>query len=670
MISLAQFLQKKVIWPLVIFLGIVISTCIAICIALFYNQEIENRNLVLERAVESLQNPVSLGSYIEIKSRLLSHNGKFPQYCLDFFSPSFHTNLCSSENNIKRFDLNKKVSININSDQVVSLYFSWKPFIKKMVGIILLITFILLSVGFMLLRKAKEIADQLNNEVLMIYRNTDADKNTFKISEFKNISDQFLYYIKSQSKMLENEARSEMAKQVAHDIRSPLSALEVMTESLIAFPESERILIRHAIQRINDIANELLQKGNIPPSPALDKETETQLTIELIPALIDMLVSEKRIQFREHSKLIIEADLKNSFGIFSSINAKELKRVISNLVNNSVEAFQNHVGQITIRVHNTNSHIIISVIDNGCGIPAHIVKQLGQSRFTYGKENIDNGGNGLGLYHAKQTIENLGGKIKIKSLEGTGTTIEIYLKLAKNPSWFSSQIDLSKKNTVVSLDDDMSIHQIWKMRLNNKINQETTLSGVAFKKLVQENISDLASIQFLIDYELLNQNKTGLDLIEELGIAQNSILVTSRYHDADIQSRAMSLGLKILPKSLAAFVPIQLKQIIFDLILLDNDELVRLTWEVKAKKSGKKILCLSTAAELRGKLSDLTSETLFYIDVQLSDTENGELISKELFDLGFTNLYLATGHNSDDFSHLTWIKGVVGKSPPSFLETY
>jgi anti-sigma regulatory factor (Ser/Thr protein kinase) len=321
-----------------------------------------------------------------------------------------------------------------------------------------------------------------------------------------------------------------------------------MISSLVSFPENERVLIHHAIQRINDIANELLQKGNQIRVKHEPGDTETQLTIELIPALIDILVSEKRMQYREFSGLVIETDLKDSFGTFASVNARELKRVISNLVNNSVEAFKNQIGQIAIRVRNSNSHVIISVIDNGRGIPVHLIEKLGQSGLTHGKENLENSGNGLGLYHAKQTIEHLGGKIKIRSTEGSGTTIEIYLKLAEAPTWFSAQIDLSRKTTVVSLDDDLSIHQIWKKRLSNTINQKQIQSGASFEKLFRENLSDLPSTQFLVDYELLNQGKTGLDLIEELGIAQNSILVTSRYDDAEIQKRSKSLGLKILPK--------------------------------------------------------------------------------------------------------------------------
>ena len=63
----------------------------------------------------------------------------------------------------------------------------------------------------------------------------------------------------------------------------------------------------------------------------------------------------------------------------------------------------------------------------------------------------------------------------------------------------------------------------------------------------------------------------------------------------------------------------------------------------------------------------LTSYNIFYIDVHLSDNENGEQVTKELFELGFKNLYLATGFEVDQFSHITWIKGVVGKSPPKWI---
>jgi hypothetical protein len=64
-------------------------------------------------------------------------------------------------------------------------------------------------------------------------------------------------------------------------------------------------------------------------------------------------------------------------------------------------------------------------------------------------------------------------------------------------------------------------------------------------------------VVFLSDYELLRQNKNGLQIIEESGI-KNTILVTSYYANSSIRDRAVKLGVRILPKQLASTVPIDI----------------------------------------------------------------------------------------------------------------
>ena len=57
-------------------------------------------------------------------------------------------------------------------------------------------------------------------------------------------------------------------------------------------------------------------------------------------------------------------------------------------------------------------------------------------------------------------------------------------------------------------------------------------------------------------------------------------------------------------------------------------------------------------------------DSTFYIDSNLSDNQKGETIAKELFGKGFKNLYLATGYEPEEFCHLNFLKGVIGKDPP------
>lgn len=75
------------------------------------------------------------------------------------------------------------------------------------------------------------------------------------------------------------------------------------------------------------------------------------------------------MQFREYAELEIEIDLKNGFGAFAIINSNELKRVISNLVNNAVESFDNFQGKVFVSIRKVDvekSPIVeIYVKDNG-----------------------------------------------------------------------------------------------------------------------------------------------------------------------------------------------------------------------------------------------------------------------------------------------------------------
>lgn len=472
---------------------------------------------------------------------------------------------------------------------------------------------------------------------------------------------------------------NQIASQVSHDIRSPLSALTMVIGTLKEVPEEKRLLIRNATQRINDIANDLLQKGKTKSIVTNESwsqlPTETvSLTTEFIPVILDILVSEKRMQFREFANLEIDVDLKHSFGAFAKINATEFKRVLSNLINNAVEAFNNHHGKVVIGVRKKENsgkgqQVEVFIKDNGKGIPKHIINKLGQMGVSHGKEGTQSG-SGLGIYHARKTVEALGGQMIIESTEGHGTVIRLSFPLSEAPIWFAQKIDFTGKKYLVSLDDDISIHQIWLGRLQSlnpgDIEHIKFLSGDAFLHYVNQNIKNLKQSIFLVDYELLNQAKTGLDLIEELGIEKYTILVTSRYEEPSIQNRANRLRLLILPKSLAGFVPFEFKQPkeTFDWILIDDDNLIHDTWAMAAKESGYSFKGFKSAAEFNSYRDKIDLNTNIYIDSNLGNSSKGEDLAKDLFQLGFKNLYLATGYQSEQFPEMPYIKGIVGKDAP------
>lgn len=362
----------------------------------------------------------------------------------------------------------------------------------------------------------------------------------------------------------------ENAAQIAHDIRSPLSALTLlMSSSIVELPEDVRLLVRSAVNRINDIANSLIARSKEEFAAGRMPDSDASLKPALLAPLIENVVSEKRIQFLEKKSLTIQADVSQGYGLFSLIGASDLQRVLSNLINNAVEALQNNSGFVTVSLVEGKDEILISVKDNGRGIPKHLLDRLGEFGLTHGKEGTPSG-SGLGLYHAKKIVEAAGGQIRIDSEEGVGTTVILHLTKCSAPSWFLTELRLKKNTLVVTLDDDLSIHQLWKERLLKargglrekdlftftSINEFKAWYLRRFMTASSDVPSKQENLTYLIDYEFISHSESGIDVIEDLNLIQRAVVVTSRFEDPNIQTRAEKLGLKIIPKSHTSSVPI------------------------------------------------------------------------------------------------------------------
>lgn len=501
---------------------------------------------------------------------------------------------------------------------------------------------------------------------------------------FYEIKKSALLYAESVTRKTVDQAILEINTQVAHDIRSPLAALDVIIGSVDQLPEEKRIIIRSAVGRIRDIANNLLDKSK--ESLLSVSDSSSKVSIELIAPIIDSIVSEKRTQFREYSLVDISIDLNKSYGIFAKVNVSELKRIISNLINNAFEAAEpNKLLLIVVKVEciDDNSFCIV-IEDNGKGIPSHILAKLGERGVSEGKDNLSPGsGSGLGVYHAKKIIESFNGHLIIESEntpgEKRGSIFTIKLPRSETPDWFVKELVMVSDKAIVSLDDDISIHQIWSDRLaslqvknEKKLKHNIFSSGDEFLTAAPDLIN-FANF-FLIDLELLRQKRTGLDVIEELNsthpeILAKTILVTSLYEDSFVRERCARLGIGIIPKGMAGLVPMKIHEVrSIDAVLLDDDELVRMTWSIQAKRKGKNLEIYKHADELLRDLSQFEKSTPFYVDSNLGKDSDGnevkgEIILEALHKRGYTELFLCTGYEPENFSHLFFIKKVFSKNP-------
>jgi len=119
---------------------------------------------------------------------------------------------------------------------------------------------------------------------------------------------------------------------------------------------------------------------------------------------------------------------------------------------------------------------------------------------------------------------------------------------------------------------------------------------------------------------------------------------------------------------MAGFVPIELREQKakehWDAVLIDDDSDMHFAWTLSAKTKNKLLKTYFRPSEFLSEAENYFNDVPIYVDSSLKNGEKCELLSKKLYDLGFTNLYLATGFQPEKFGELPWIKQVVGKNPP------
>lgn len=489
-----------------------------------------------------------------------------------------------------------------------------------------------------------------------------------ELMEIKNVFEMllrntYLEYVKRVEAEKE-KVLIDLAASVAHDIRSPLAALEMVIKDIQNIHEEQRLIIRHATNRISDIANNLLSQYKQNKHVDLLDENEHVRPV-LISNLLMSVISEKRAQYINLPLSIIFNASNEAYGKFANISASTFTRVISNLIDNAVEAESNEL-ILTLCYIKQDNFLSIDVLDNGKGMSDDIRNKILQGEYVTTK----NHGHGLGLQHAVKTVTELwNGFFDIKSGMHSGTIINILLPGVSAPQWFLSELFVDVKCRIVIVDDDESIHQIWRKRfgeINSTFRLIHLYSPEDLLGWTQDNIT--ISCVFLIDYEFIGSISSGLCLINDLGIAASSYLVTSRYDDLDLCDYSEKAGLKVIPKSYAIHIPIYLINHSYgetsNIVFIDDDKSLTYAWKLYAATKGISIATYNSTSDFCQDMGLFHLNTCIYIDYDLNESISGQDFAKKLYEIGFRDIYLTTGYRDLVFPEMYWIKKVIGKSPP------
>jgi len=212
------------------------------------------------------------------------------------------------------------------------------------------------------------------------------------------------------------QAWREMAKQVAHEIKNPLTPMRLSVQSFQRKfnPEDENI---H--QKVSEYSNTLIQQidtmssiasafSNFAKMPAQQSE---ELDVVYIVKLALDIFNEHYISFEAEDDEII-----------AKFDRTQLIRVVTNLVKNSIQAMPAGKAdpRIGVKVFSDGKLVKITVEDNGSGISDDTKSKIFEPKFT-----TKTSGMGLGLAMVKNIVETFGGSITFTSKEGKGTTFTV-----------------------------------------------------------------------------------------------------------------------------------------------------------------------------------------------------------------------------------------------------
>jgi nitrogen fixation/metabolism regulation signal transduction histidine kinase len=214
----------------------------------------------------------------------------------------------------------------------------------------------------------------------------------------------------------------EMAKQVAHEIKNPLTPMKLSVQQLQRTynpedPKSGDKLQKVAnsiveqIDALTKIANEFSTFAKMP-----NPSEERLELISLVKRVKEVFTADDGSEITVHS---------DEDEIFIKADKDQIIRVFNNLIKNATQAIpQDQEGKITIDLKMESSTVLVTITDNGVGIEQSKLGKIFVPYFTT-KSN----GTGLGLAMVKQMVENHHGSIDFDTVEGKGTTFFIKLPL-------------------------------------------------------------------------------------------------------------------------------------------------------------------------------------------------------------------------------------------------
>lgn len=289
--------------------------------------------------------------------------------------------------------------------------------------LILFVSFTSTFLIYMMLRPFQKIVKGIE-DVTEGYENDNLKVNTYQ--ETEDISEAFNKML-GRMRILD-DSRQEFVSNVSHELKTPLTSVKVLADSLLMQEDVPVELYREfmqditeEIERENKIINDLLSLVK------MDKRaSDLNIKQENINELVERILKRLRpIAMQSNVEVVFE-----SFRpVIAEVDEVKLSLAITNLVENAIK-YNHEEGWVRVSLNADHKYFYLKIADSGMGIPQDSLDHIFERFYRVDKSHSrEIGGTGLGLAITRNAIVMHQGAIKVHSEEGVGTTFTVRIPL-------------------------------------------------------------------------------------------------------------------------------------------------------------------------------------------------------------------------------------------------
>ena len=292
--------------------------------------------------------------------------------------------------------------------------------IEIIVWVVLLIVAFFLS-GFML-KPFKKLAKSINQASF-------GNMDPIEVKGIAEVEDIVDSYNKTLSRLKHlDESRQEFVSNVSHELKTPITSIKVLADSLTSMGEAPVELyqeflgdISHEIDRETSIIEDLLAMTRL-------EKSENKITPEAvnINEMLERILKSLRLIAKQRN---IEVTLESYRPVIAEVDEIKFSRAVTNLIENAIK-YNKDNGEVRVSLNADHNYFYIKITDTGVGIPEDAKDKIFERFYRVDKaRSRDTGGTGLGLAITKSIIQLHHGVIRVHSELGEGSIFHIRIPL-------------------------------------------------------------------------------------------------------------------------------------------------------------------------------------------------------------------------------------------------